>query len=157
MGSAQLAFGTLIAHKGVVHLGHVVDLIYLIAACVRWLLYWIKRLIHRACPLRYLRKLTNMINLAADQRMAVIDIGTGPYHAAAIHPRHDDAGTVWNVEQRIVLRINKANPALALIRLRKGDNTHDIYRLTVCHLSSPRSFFSAVRLCSRCTRRSFCS
>ena len=157
MGSAQLAFGTLIAHKGVVHLGHVVDLIYLIAARVRRQLLWIKRLIHRACPLRHLCKLTNMIDLAADQRMVVVDIGTGPYHAAAIHPRHDDAGPVWDVEQRIVLRINKANPALALIRLWKGDNAHDIYRLTVCHLSSPRSFFSAVRLCSRCTRRSFCS
>ena len=98
-----------------------------------------------------------MIDITADQRVVVVDIGAGPYHAAAIHPRHDDAGPVWDVEQRIILRINKANPAFALIRLWKGDNAHDIYRLTVCHLSSPRSFFSAVRLCSRCTRLSFCS
>ena len=148
MGGTQFSLGMLITHKGVVHLTHVVDLIYLIAARVRWLLCWIKRLIHRACPLRCLRKLTNMIDITADQRVVVVDIGTKPYHAAAIHSRHDDAGAIRNVEQRIVLRINKANPALTLIRLREGDNAHDIYRLTVCHLSSPRSLFCAVRCCS---------
>ena len=148
MGSTQFSLGMLITHKGVVHLAHVVDLVYLIIASLRRQLLWIKWLVHRACPLRCLCKLANMINLAADQRVVVVDIGAGPYHAAAIHPRHDDAGPVWNVEQRIILRINKANPALALIRLWEGDNAHDIYRLTVCHLSSPRSFFGAVRCCS---------
>ena len=88
--------------------------------------------------------------------MVIVDVGTGQDHRPASKVSHDDVFAVLDGKKRMILAVDEADHPLVLVRVRKGDHAHDIYRLPVIHRASPLSFFGAVRFCSCCTMRFCC-
>ena len=88
--------------------------------------------------------------------MAIVNIGAGQDQLFAVKAGNDDAFPVLDGKERVVFTVDEADHALVLIRVRKGDNAHDVYRLTVTHRAAPLSFFGVVRFCSCCTMRFCC-
>ena len=97
-----------------------------------------------------------MIGGVADADMAIVNVLTGQNHLFTVKAGNDDAFPVLDGKERVVFAVNEADHALILVRVWKGDNAHDVYRLTVNHRAAPLSFFGVVRFCSCCTMRFCC-
>ena len=89
-----------------------------------------------------------MIGRITDADMAIVNIGAGQDQLFAVKAGNDDAFPVLDGKECVVFAVDEADHALVLIRVRKGDNAHDIYGFSVCHLASPLSFFGSVRFFS---------
>lgn len=81
-----------------------------------------------------------MIGGVADADMAIVNVLTGQNHLFTVKAGNDDAFPVLDGKERVVFAIDEADHAPILVRVWKGDNAHDIDRLTVTHRASPRSF-----------------
>ena len=81
-----------------------------------------------------------MIGGVADADMAIVNVLAGQNHLFTVKAGNDDAFPVLDGKERVVFAVNEADHALILVRVWKGDNAHDVYRLTVTHRDSPLSF-----------------
>ena len=93
-------------------------------------------------------KLADMIGRITDADMAIVNVLARENHLFTVKAGNDDAFPVLDGKERVVFAVNEADHALILVRVWKGDNAHDVYRLTVTHRASPLSFFGVVRFFS---------
>ena len=96
----------------------------------------------------HFRKLANMIGGVADADMAIVNVLTGQNHLFTVKAGNDDAFPVLDGKERVVFAVDEADHALILVGVWKGDNAHNVYRLTVNHRAAPLSFFGVVRFFS---------
>ena len=89
-----------------------------------------------------------MIGRITDADMAIVDVLARENHLFTVKAGNDDAFPVLDGKERVVFTVDEADHALILVRVWKGDNAHDIYGFSVCHLASPLSFFGSVRFFS---------
>jgi len=89
-----------------------------------------------------------MIGRITDADMAIVNVLTGQNHLFTVKAGNDDAFPIFDSKERAIRAVNKANITLVFVGIWKGEHAHDVYRLTVTHLASPRSFFGSVRFCS---------
>ena len=101
-------------------------------------------------------KFTDMADGAANAGMIIVDVGTGQDQLLTVKTGNDDAFPVPDSKECMVIAVDETDHTLVLIRIWKGENAHDIYRLAVCHRASPLSFFGVVRFCSCCAMRFCC-
>ena len=80
--------------------------------------------------------------------MVIVDVLAGENPLFPVKAGNDDAFPVLDGKERVVFTVDEADHALILVGVWKGDNAHDVYRLTVTHLASPLSFFGVVRFFS---------
>ena len=81
-----------------------------------------------------------MIGRITDADMAIVNVLARENHLFTVKAGNDDAFPILDGKERVVFAVDEADHALVLIRVWKGDNAHDVYRLTVCHSLSPLSF-----------------
>ena len=93
-------------------------------------------------------KLADMIGRITDADMAIVNVLARENHLFTVKAGNDDAFPVLDGKERVVFAVNEADHTLILVRVWKGDNAHDIYGFSVCHLASPLSFFGSVRFFS---------
>ena len=72
--------------------------------------------------------------------MAIVNVLARENHLFTVKAGNDDAFPVLDGKERVVFAVDEADHALILVGVWKGDNAHDVYRLTVTHRASPRSF-----------------
>ena len=101
-----------------------------------------------AAAFLHFRKLANMIDGVADADMAIVNVLTGQNHLFTVKAGNDDAFPVLDGKERVVFAVDEADHALILVGVWKGDNAHNVYRLTVNHRAAPLSFFGVVRFFS---------
>ena len=101
-----------------------------------------------AIALLHFRKLADMIGRITDADMAIVNVLTGQNHLFTVKAGNDDAFPIFDSKERVVFAVDEANITLVFVGIWKGEHAHDVYRLTVTHLASPRSFFGSVRFCS---------
>ena len=89
-----------------------------------------------------------MIGGVADADMAIVNVLARENHLFTVKAGNDDAFPIFDSKERAIRAVNKANITLVFVGIWKGEHAHDVYRLTVTHLASPRSFFGSVRFCS---------
>ena len=100
-------------------------------------------------------KLADVEHGAADLRVVIVDVGAGQDHRPAGKVSYDNVLAVLDSKKRMILAINDTDHPLVLVRVRKGNYAHDIYRFPVTHRASPLSFFGAVRVFSYSASFSF--
>lgn len=97
-----------------------------------------------------------MIGRITDADMAIVNVLARENHLFTVKAGNDDAFPVLDGKERVVFAVDEADHTLILVRVWKGGNAHDVYRLTVTHRDSPLSFFGVVRFCSCCAVRFCC-
>ena len=103
-----------------------------------------------AVALLRFRKLADMVDGTANAAVGIVNVGAGQDHLFTVKAGNDDAFPILDGKECVVFAVDEADHALILVGVWKGDNAHDVYRLTVTHRASPLSFFGVVRFCSCC-------
>ena len=89
-----------------------------------------------------------MIGRITDADMAIVNVLARENHLFTVKAGNDDAFPIFDSKERAIRAVNKANITIVFVGIWKGDNAHDVYRLTVTHRASPLSFFGVVRFFS---------
>lgn len=93
-----------------------------------------------AIALLHFCKLADMIGRITDADMAIVNVLARENHLFTVKAGDDDAFPVLDGKKRMIFAVDEADHALVMVRVWKGDNAHDVDRLTVTHRASPRSF-----------------
>ena len=101
-----------------------------------------------AAAFLHFRKLANMIDGVADADMVIVNVGAGQDRLFTVKTGDNDAFSVLDGKQRVILAVNEADLTLVFVGIWKGEHAHDVYGFTVGHLASPLSFFGSVRFFS---------